>query len=399
MRILLFVLTTLFLTTFATSGCKSAQKQIESGNYDAAINHCVKNLAGKKKKKDDLVVGLERAFERAQERDLNRLEAYQRTNTIDSWDKAYDIAVMIQKRQEKVSPLMPLRSQKGYRARFDMVDAQNMVSQAREKSCQLRYVAAEGLLSKADREGDRASARDAYYVLEDLEKKYGRGYRDCQHLMSNALRLGATNIAFSVSNQTDQIIPMSVENDLLTLSARDMNTLWRKFDTSTSQNASAYQYRARFILEDIQISPEFVRENRYTDEADIKDGWEYVLDKLGNVRKDSTGRDIRRDKMVRVRADILEMNQRKTARVLGTVKIFDESGKRLLDSCPISTEVVFDHVSMTFRGDERALSDRTRCNLGRTPVPFPTHRDLMQLAANQLHPQVSEALRSTKAIY
>ncbi len=393
------VIMMLALTLIAslTIGCRSAQKMAESGNYDGAIEYAAKRLRGKKNKKDELVRVLEYAFERAQTRDLNRLDHLTSQNTRESWDKAYNLALDIRDRQYLVEPLVPLRSKAGYIARFDFVDIERTLAESRDKASSMLYAEAERYLKIAET-GDRSAARRAYDLLDELGKKYNKDYRDRQHLMSTALRLGASYTIFSMTNASNQILPARFENELMTLSTRDLDSRWKKFDSRPEPNKN-YQYQAKFVLHTVEVSPEFVRENRYTDERIIEDGFEYVLDKRGNVVKDSLGNDVKQPRKVLIRADVLEINQRKTARVEGKLEVFDATGTKLLDRRPIGTTVAFDHLSVSYRGDERALSDKTRCNLGNAPAPFPTNAQMMELAADKLHPLIGDALRSCSAIY
>jgi hypothetical protein len=396
MRALLFFSMIALMTLTSTTSCQSAKKTVESGDYDAAINYCVKHLRGKKKKSDDLVRGLELAYERAQDRDMKRLDYYRRTNNLDSWDKAYNVALDIRDRQEKVEPLVPLRSKSGYFAHFDFVETDALIAESRAKASEFIYAQAQNLLRQAEN-GDRNAARQAYALLEDLGRRFDKNYRDRQHLMSIALRLGASNVLFSMSNASNQLLPMQFEQELMQLTSRDLNTTWKKFDTSPDRDQE-YHYRAKFVLDRVEMSPEFVRENRYWDEKEVKDGSEYILDHRGNVKKDSLGFDMKRLKTAIVRAEVVEVNQRKTALVAGFLKIYDATGTQLLDSRPVSTEVVFDHLTVNFRGDERALSEKTKCNLGRAPLPFPSNNAMLNLAADQLQPVIASGLRNSRVI-
>jgi hypothetical protein len=392
-----FILSTFVALTLAFTSCRTAQKYVESGNYDGAIDFCIKHLRGEKKKNEDYVKGLELAYAKAQERDLNRLEQLRSQNTIDSWNRAFELALDIRERQDKVEPLVPLRAKSGYMAHFSFVDAEGFVVEAKDRASQLLYQEAERLLADA-KNGNRSAARAAYDKLETLGNKYNKNYRDCQHLMSTALSLGATRTVFSVSNRAHTIMPAQFEAELMSFTSSDLNSRWKKFDLSQKVDLS-YHYRASFVLDIVEISPEFVRENRYWDEKTVKDGFEYVLDGRGNVMKDTLGNDIKRLKSAVVRAEVLEVNQRKTARVEGYLEVYDATGRQLLERKPIRTEVVFDHLSVTWRGDERALSDKTKCNLGSVPKPFPSDYELLGIASEQLRPMVGDALRGSSVIY
>jgi|GEM_PF-4311208 len=64
------ILAPLFLLAFLLTACHTAQKYVESGDYDSAIDLCVRKLKGKSKKKLEYVQGLELAFRKAQARDI-----------------------------------------------------------------------------------------------------------------------------------------------------------------------------------------------------------------------------------------------------------------------------------------------------------------------------------------
>ena len=107
---------------FSMTNCRSAQRYVENGDYDAAIDHCVDKLAGKKNKPDDLVKGLELAFKKATDRDMRAVETLTAENRPDNWARINDIHRQIQLRQDKVNPLIPLKSKDGYEAKFMFVN-------------------------------------------------------------------------------------------------------------------------------------------------------------------------------------------------------------------------------------------------------------------------------------
>ncbi len=74
------ILAPLFLLLFLFSACRSAQKYVESGDYDSAIDLCIRKLKGKPKKKAEYVQGLELAFKKAQARDLATIEQLKAEN-------------------------------------------------------------------------------------------------------------------------------------------------------------------------------------------------------------------------------------------------------------------------------------------------------------------------------
>ena len=130
-------------------------------------------------------------------------------------------------------------------------------------------------------------------------------------------------------------------------------------------------------LKRINISPEHVYEKEYVREAEIVDGWEYVLDENGNVAKDSSGNDIKQDKIVRVLARLSEVQQVKSTQVIGQVVFTDLKQNQVLESFPIDSEFIFENFYGRFRGDRRALSDDDKRLLGNRAVPFPTNEQMV----------------------
>lgn len=384
------------IISLLTTACHTGRNLTESGDYDAAVRHYVHKLRGKKKKKTEHVQGLEVAFRKAQQRDLNVATRLADEGRSENWPRVNDIHRTIRRRQSLVAPLLPLRAHDGYQARIDLVDIGTLESASRSKAAESLYDQAVTLLSDAER-GDKRAARKAHQLLTDIHKNYYSQYRDKDQLMARARDLGTSYVLVEVKNQSGKILSDAFADRLLTLSKRDLDGEWKEYFLE-DQAGMHFDYKVIFRLEQIDISPERVHERAYTDEKTIRDGWDYVLDRKGNVKKDSLGNDIKTPRMVRLRADVLEVMQTKAARLSGRVEIHDLYRSVLLDSRDLSTEILFEHYASTFRGDERALSDDSRCRVGSRPVPFPTDADMLIQAADRLKPSLHEELRRNRAI-
>lgn len=391
-RILLLV----SVSAFVLVSCHTAQKYVESGDYDSAIELCVRKLRGKSKKKLEYVQGLELAFRKAQARDLATAENLARAKRPELWERIHDLHLAIRARQNKVAPLTPLTAKNGYRAQFEFVDIASMERQSREKAAEYLYDQSLALLERAEN-GDKLAARKAYEHLLEIQKRYFPNYRDKNELMAKARDLGTSYVVFEVKNQSGKILPSGFSERLLALGKQDLDSEWREYSFEAKPGLQ-YDYKAIFKVRDIDISPERVQERSYWDEKEIQDGWEYVLDKRGNVKKDSLGNDIKTPKWVVIRAEILEIHQSKAARIAGAVEIRDLRHNELLQTRELATEVVFENYASTFRGDERALSKDSRLRIGNRPLPFPQDADMLVQAAERLKPNVKEELRHSRAI-
>jgi len=64
-----------------------------------------------------------------------------------------------------------------------------------------------------------------------------------------------------------------------------LDSEWREFSFE-EKHGLHYDYKAVYNVRDIDICPERVQERSYIDEKKIQDGWDYVLDRRGNVMQD-----------------------------------------------------------------------------------------------------------------
>lgn len=75
-----------------------------------------------------------------------------------------------------------------------------------------------------------------------------------------------------------------------------MNRKWYKFYTTEDNANVEFDYQVNINIKEIAITPEKEKEREYTETALVKDGFEYVRDERGNVKKDSLGNDIKKKK-------------------------------------------------------------------------------------------------------
>lgn len=381
----------LFLTA-----CQSAQNLIERGDYDSAINFFIHKVQGKKKKKTEYVKGLETAFQKAQSRDLAAADQLIAEGRPENWERIHRIHQNIRDRQNKVAPLLPLYAKDGYNAHFEMVDIGKLENESRSKAAAFLYNEAKNLILRGER-GERSAARQGYAKLVDLENRYYRDYQDKELLKIKAKELGTAQILFQVENKSNQLLPAGFADRLLNIGKKELDSPWKSFNFSEKEG-TRYDFKVIFNVQNVEISPERVHERSYTDEKEITDGWDYVLDTKGNVLKDSLGNDVKTPRYVRIRADILEVYQSKSTRLSGLIAIYDAQRSTLLDNRTIATEVLFENYASTFKGDQRALSEDSRCRIGNTPQPFPRNEEMLNQAAERLKPNLKDALRNNATL-
>ena len=146
----------------------------------------------------------------------------------------------------------------------------------------------------------------------------------------------------------------------------------------------------------IAISPERINDQTERRSKRIKDGWEYVLDRNGNVKKDTLGNDIKVIKYKTISCNVKEVTQLKTARISGNLDYIDNFNNKLLKSEPITSDAIFEHHYVLANGNLDALTVGTRRMLGVEPLPFPYDESLILQAGEVLKQMTKDIVVGNK---
>ncbi len=370
-------------------GCASVDKLVDRGDYERSIRLAQKRLSGKQKKNPKFVAALETAVNKANQRDLDQVERIAKGGDPD-WVAIHEIYEDIDARQRALEPLLPLTDKNGRVAEFRLVKLDHLLTESNDRAADQYY--RDGLSALEDaRAGDKAAARDAYYLFSDISNHH-QGYRNAETLRQEARELGKVFITVSTENATASYLPRGFEEELLRLNTSQLNDEWHFYDLAPRAEI-AYDYTAKIVINNIEVSPERISESNYTDEREIVDGVEYTYDSAGNVAKDSLGNDITRPRRILIRADITEVLQSKTALVEGSVVLTDLRENRVVEERRLTAEANWENYASSYRGDRRALSRESRRNLGNRPARFPTDESLILDAADELKPELQRIIR------
>jgi len=372
----------LFITSFALlmSACASPEKLMDKGDYDSLVFLATKKLSGKKKK-DVYVQALEKGFEKITKRDMARIEELRISNTAEDWEDIMNIANEIQHRQDKIEPFLPLVSESGYQAKFMFVHTNTIVSEARTNAVLLYEKRLDDLLASA-RRGNKDAARDAYQLIDHIHS-LSPDHAEPE-LQDEMWDLGINKILVRIENNSGAILPAYYEEELLSVDFRNAGGKWDRFYTEVSAGTHI-DYEVVLHIQDIFTSPEDLKENQHIYTREVKDGWEYVLDDRGNVKKDSLGNDIKRDKYTFVSATVVETLQSKNALIHGRMEITNENSGTRVFSQPMEIENHFEHIARNIFGDDRALDDNMKVRVG--PVPYPPDAVMIMDAFKAMKPK------------
>lgn len=349
------------------ASCTSSTKYLQRGQYDAAIEKSVKKLMKKPDNTNEIGV-LKKALQIANQKNLDKIKSLQFTGQPDIWESIFLNYDQLIARQETVERLPQKVLAK---IEFERIDYNKQRAEAKNKAAEFLYANAQNLLKT----NNRQDARKAYNELLRLQKFYPN-YPNLRLLIDEAILIGTNNVLFKIQNQTRTVMPKDFEAELLKITLKNLNQQWLNFDTRESQ-ALYYDYTIYLNLKNIDVSPEQIKESTYEETLRVRDGDEYVLDKNGNVMKDSLGNDIKVPKYVIVKAQIVETRMEKSAIVQGSIDFYDNRDGQLIKTFPLTSEKVFLHQYGRASGDMRAVKADTKKFLTNKPIPFPSNLQMI----------------------
>lgn len=383
---------TCFLSLFiiiSSCGVKQTRELLTSGDYDAAIKNAIDGLKGNKnaKGKQDYVYMLEEAFAKAKTRDLSAINGWFKDANPQNLEKIYNTYVQLNYRQESIKPLLPLKLLKENRdAIFPFDDYSDQIVSSKTALSKYLYDNSKALLVTKDKMTIRRACDDLMY-LESLNP----GYKDVDKLIEQAQLKGTDYVLVSTKNETNMVIPVRLQNDLLDFSTYGLNDKWTVYQSNKVKGID-YDYGLIVNFREINISPEQVKEKQFEKEKQIKDGVKNLLDSNGNVVKDSLGKPIKVDNMKTIKISIYEFSQLKSSQITAKVDYIDFKSNQLLQNFPVTSEFVFNYVYATYKGDKRACEQDYYTNFDRRAVPFPSNEQMVYDTGEDLKAKLKDII-------
>jgi len=386
-EILLFAIS---LVLIACGGVKKTQKAINTGDYYNAMNQAITNLANNKAKKSNqqYIILLEEAFKKNTERELDRIAFLKDDENPAHYESIYNTYSNLRSIQERIRPLLPLHiNEKGRDARFSFNNYQDNIIDSKDDLSEFLYDSATDLLTNATSKYDYRKAYDDFVYLEEVNP----GYDDVKLKMEEAHQKGLDFVQVNMINDSGKIVPARLEEELLNFNTYGLNDLWTRYHTNAMGNID-YDYEMQVAFREINISPEHVQERQIIKEKQIKDGYKYLYDNNGNVVKDSLGNKIKVDKFKTVKCNFYQFTQHKAAQVTGNVSYIDLRTKQQLNTYPLASEFIFEHVYANYDGDRRALDNDLVSLLNLAAVPFPNNEQMVYDAGEDLKARIKNII-------
>lgn len=368
------------------SANQKAQKSVESGNYDQAFDIGFQELT-KDKNNQKILKTFKQAYEKANERDLRQIELYKNQNNPVNLKKIYALYEALDARQYQVITLQPLQLE-GQELDFNIKDYSTDIATAKKNYSQYLYNAANEKMK-----GTKPDARDAYKLYGDLEYINPTFVSNLTDLITKAKAKGSSFVLFKLDNKIAASTPKEELDELMRISEVNMTNPWVIYHDIKVKN-TPYDYEINIILTHLNITPQQMNSELVPQQARIKDGWEYIYDTNGNVKKDSLGNDMKRDKIITVQAEVKIMQQAKSAQIDGTISVKNLKTNATTNSSPIIGEAKFENVFAIYRGDQRAIEQKYYEMLQKKEVPYPIDAEFVKYGLGDFKAKMMQFINS-----
>jgi hypothetical protein len=380
-----------FAVSVILSGCGSSKKQLERGNYDAAVASAVKQL---RKDPDDAkqIATLERSFNIANDQDLERIRFLKMEGKPQNYDEIFMIYKRLSDRQAMVRTVLPL-SAGGRSVDFPYVDYLPEMIAAKKKSADFYYAHGIELMKS----GLKDSYRQAFAEFVRA-KEYVGDYENIDSKIQEARYLGMSRVFVALQNTTPIKFPQEFEEDLLSVDLQALNSEWVEYYTINLDKDTQYDYFINVNVRNIMVSPDQTSQLDSVVKRDVEDGFSYQLDKKGNVMKDSLGNDIKTKKYKTLQCALISTLQTKSCRIDGDIEIIQTNPNKLLKKEPMGAQSTFENVSARALGDIGALNSSQLARTKTQIVPFPSDIEMVLRCSESLKQAIRGSIQSNRRL-
>jgi len=371
------------------SGCSTSKKQLQKGNYDAAIAKAVKQL---RKDPSDVkqIEILEKSYIVANDQDNERIRYQRREGKPNNRYEIYLVYKSLNDRQSLVKTVTPL-NKNGKKVDFPYVDYMADMVASKRKAADFYYAHGNELMKS----GLKDSYRQAYYEFVRA-KEYIGDYEGIDNKIMDSKELGMSRVFVSIQNNSMIKFPKEFEQDMLALDLPSLNSEWVEYHTISFNKDTKYDFYVDVNIKNIAVSPDKTIQKDTVIKKEVEDGFTYVLDKKGNVMRDTLGNDIKVKKYKTLQCALVESIQLKGCRIDGDVQVIQANPDKVLKKDPIGAESTFEHVSSRALGDIQALNADQLARTKTTPVPFPDDIEMVIRCSESLKMAIRNTIQNNR---
>ncbi len=366
-----------FILTLLLSGCGSSKKQLQKGNYDAAVDKAVKQLRKDPNDAKQIDI-LSQSYKIANDQDNERIRMLKMEGRPDSWDEIYLVYKALNDRQSLVKTVTPL-NMNGRPVDLQFADYIPEMVSAKRKAADFYYTHGNELMKT----GLKESYRQAFNEFMRA-KQYVGDYEGIDNKLQESKYLGMSRVLITVRNNSILKFPSEFEQDLLALDLPRLNSDWVEYHTQNLNENTQYDYFVNVNVRTVAVSPDQTVQRDSVIRRDVEDGFSYLLDKKGNVMKDSLGNDLKQKKYKTLQCALVETIQTKACRIDGDIEVIQVNPGKVLKKDPLGAQSNFENISSRALGDTQALNARQLERTKTAIVPFPSDIEMVMRCAESL---------------
>jgi hypothetical protein len=378
-----------FVLTIILSGCGSSKKQLQKGNYDAAIDKAVRELRRDPDDEKQIAI-LIQSYKVANDQNNERVRFLKMEGRPNNWDEIYLVYKALNDRQSLVRTVTPLTSN-GRSVDFPYVDYLPEMVNAKRKAAEFYFAHGTELMKTNIKENYRQAFAEFIRA-----KNYVGDYEGIDNKIQEAKYLGMSRVFVSIQNSSILKFPKEFEQDLLALDLPSLNSEWVEYHTQNLNADTQYDYFVNVNIKNIAVSPDGNLQKDTVIKRDVEDGFTYVLDKKGNVMRDSLGNDIKQKKYKTLQCALVETIQSKACRIDGDVEVIQMNPNKVLKKDPIGAQSNFENVSSRALGDVQALTPKQLERTKTSVVPFPTDIEMVVRCSESLKLAIRGAIQNNR---
>jgi hypothetical protein len=378
-----------FLIILILSGCGSSKKSLQRGNYDAAIIQAVNQLRRNPRDEKQAEI-LSQSYKVANDQDNERVRMLKMEGRANGWDEIYLVYRALNDRQALVRTVSPINL-KGRTVDFPTVDYLPEMVNAKKKAAEFYYAHGNELMKS----GLKDSYRQAFAEFVRA-KEYIGDYPEVDQKIMDCKYLGMSRVLITIQNTSIIKFPPEFEQDLLALDLPSLNSEWVEYHTQNLGGDTQYDYFINVAVRNVAVSPDNSLQRDSVIKREIEDGFTYVLDKKGNVMKDTLGNDIKQKKYKTVQCALVETVQSKACQITGEVEVVQLNPNRIVKKDPVGAQSHFENISSRALGDLQALNkqqlERTKTSI----VPFPSDLEMVLRCSESLKMAIRGAIMNDR---
>jgi molecular chaperone GrpE (heat shock protein) len=381
----------LFILTIIFAGCGSSKKQLEKGNYDAAIDRAVKQLRKDPSDAKQIAI-LDRSYKIVNEQDNERIRFLKLENKPANWDEIYQVNKRLSDRQALVRSVIPLNLN-GKSIEYQYVDYMPEMVAAKKKSADFYYAHGNELMKNKLKD----SYRQAYYEFVRA-KEYVGDYEGIDNKIEESKFQGMSRVLITLQNKSILQFPQDFEEELLAIDLPRLNSEWVEYNTKDLDLNTQYDYFININVRNIAVSPDQTMQRDSVVKREVEDGYIYQLDKKGNVMKDTLGNDIKTKKYKTLQCALIETIQSKACRIDGDIEVIQANPNKVLKKEPLGAQSNFENISARALGDVQALSQAQVEKTKAKQVPFPDDMEMVLRCSESLKMAINGAVQTNRRL-